>query len=316
MLAEPGALMSFAGPRVVQQTTREKLPEDFGLAESNLRFGHLDAIVARPELRPRSPAPAPLRRWRGRPSSGCASGWAGSRNMPLLRGAGLSRRARAAPEAARADPGRAATGEEIWRSVELARHPDRPYTLDYVERLFDDWFELHGDRPRATTPRSSRGSGGSTAGRSSLVGHQKGRDLKERHRRNFGSAYPEGYRKAMRAMELAERHGFPVVSLVDTPGAYPGRRRRAARPGRRDRALAGADGAPRRADGRLRDRRGRLRRRGRDRARRPGADAGERDLLGDLARGLRRDPLARRRRGEEGGRRLQAGRRATASSSA
>lgn len=112
--------------------------------------------------------------------------------------------------------------EEIWRSVELARHQDRPYTLDYVERILDDFFELHGDRGRADDPALVTGVGSLRGRTVVLVGHQKGRDLKERTRRNFGMAYPEGYRKAMRAMALADRHGFPVVTLVDTPGAYPG----------------------------------------------------------------------------------------------
>ncbi len=114
------------------------------------------------------------------------------------------------------------TDEQIWRSVELARHQDRPYTLDYVERLLDDFFELHGDRTRADDPAVVAGLGRFDGRTVVLVGQQKGRDIKERTRRNFGMAYPEGYRKAMRAMELAERHGFPVVTLVDTPGAYPG----------------------------------------------------------------------------------------------
>ena len=114
------------------------------------------------------------------------------------------------------------TDEEIWRSVELARHQDRPYTLDYVERLCEDFFELRGDRGRADDQALVAGLG-KLAGRTvALVGHQKGRELKERTKRNFGMAYPEGYRKAIRVMELAGRHGFPVVSLVDTPGAYPG----------------------------------------------------------------------------------------------
>ncbi len=114
------------------------------------------------------------------------------------------------------------TDEDIWRSVELARHEDRPYTPDYVERILEDWFELHGDRGRADDAALVTGLG-KLAGRTiALVGHQKGRDIKERTERNFGMAYPEGYRKAMRVMELADRHGFPVVTLVDTPGAYPG----------------------------------------------------------------------------------------------
>ena len=114
------------------------------------------------------------------------------------------------------------TAEEIWRSVELARHQDRPYTLDYVSRLFDDFFELHGDRAQGDDAAIVTGLGRFDGRTVVLVGHQKGRDLKERTERNFGMAYPEGYRKAMRAMELADRHRFPVITLVDTPGAYPG----------------------------------------------------------------------------------------------
>jgi acetyl-CoA carboxylase carboxyl transferase subunit alpha len=114
------------------------------------------------------------------------------------------------------------TDEEIWRSVELARHQDRPYTLDYVKRLFDDWVELHGDRGRADDHALVIGLGRFGGRTVALVGNQKGRDIKERTHRNFGMAYPEGYRKAMRLMELAELHRFPLLSLVDIPGAYPG----------------------------------------------------------------------------------------------
>ena len=116
----------------------------------------------------------------------------------------------------------APTDEEIWRSVELARHQDRPYTLDYVERLFKDWVELHGDRGRADDAAVVIGLGRFGGRTVALVGNQKGRDIQERTTRNFGMAYPEGYRKAMRLMELADRHGFPLISLVDIPGAYPG----------------------------------------------------------------------------------------------
>jgi acetyl-CoA carboxylase carboxyl transferase subunit alpha len=112
--------------------------------------------------------------------------------------------------------------EEIWRAVELARHQDRPYTLDYVGRLFEDFFELHGDRSRSDDAAVVAGLGRLDGRTVVVVGQQKGRDLKERTRRNFGMAYPEGYRKAMRAMQLAERHRFPLLTLVDTPGAYPG----------------------------------------------------------------------------------------------
>jgi len=107
-------------------------------------------------------------------------------------------------------------------SGELARHQDRPYTLDYVERIFEDFFELHGDRGRADDHALVTGLGKLEGRTVVLIGHQKGRDLKERATRNFGMAYPEGYRKAMRAMALADRHGFPLITMVDTPGAYPG----------------------------------------------------------------------------------------------
>jgi acetyl-CoA carboxylase carboxyl transferase subunit alpha len=114
------------------------------------------------------------------------------------------------------------SAEEIWRSVELARHQDRPYTLDYAERILDDFFELHGDRARADDTALVTALAKLEGRTIVLVGHQKGRDLKERTHRNFGMAYPEGYRKAMRAMALADLHGFPLLTLVDTPGAYPG----------------------------------------------------------------------------------------------
>ena len=114
------------------------------------------------------------------------------------------------------------TDEDIWHAVELARHQDRPYTLDYVERLLEDWFELRGDRGRADDHAIVAGLGRFDGRTVALVGQQKGRDIKDRIDRNFGSAHPEGYRKAMRVMELANRHDFPLITLVDTPGAYPG----------------------------------------------------------------------------------------------
>ena len=91
-----------------------------------------------------------------------------------------------------------------------------------MERILDDWFELHGDRGRADDHALVAGIGKLEGRTIALIGHQKGRDIKERTMRNFGMAYPEGYRKAMRVMEFADRHRFPVVTLVDTPGAYPG----------------------------------------------------------------------------------------------
>jgi acetyl-CoA carboxylase carboxyl transferase subunit alpha len=141
--------------------------------------------------------------------------------MKLLRGTRLSgelERLQDQLDRLREEP----SAEEIWQSVDLARHQDRPYALDYVERIFDDFFELHGDRGRLDDRAVVTGLGRLDGRTMVLVGHQKGRDLKERTNRNFGMALPEGYRKAMRAMSLADRHGFPLVTMIDTPGAYPG----------------------------------------------------------------------------------------------
>jgi acetyl-CoA carboxylase carboxyl transferase subunit alpha len=143
------------------------------------------------------------------------------RELPLLRGVGVSgEMARLQHQIDRIaeEP----SADEVWRAVELARHQDRPYTLDYVERIFDDFIELHGDRSFADDAALVTGIGRFRGETVALVGHQKGRDIRERTHRNFGMTYPEGYRKAMRVMELAERHRFPVITLVDTPGAYPG----------------------------------------------------------------------------------------------
>ncbi len=143
------------------------------------------------------------------------------RNMPLLGGAKLSGELdRLQRQLDRI--GQQPTDEEIWRSVELARHDERPYTLDYVERLLDDWFELHGDRSYADDGAMIAGLGRLDGRTVALVGQQKGRDTHERAARQFGMPNPEGYRKAIRVMELADKHRFPVISLVDTPGAYPG----------------------------------------------------------------------------------------------
>jgi acetyl-CoA carboxylase carboxyl transferase subunit alpha len=143
------------------------------------------------------------------------------RNMPLLGGAKLSgdlQRLERQLDRLQQE----ATDEEIWRSVQLARHDSRPYTLDYVDRMLDDWFELHGDRFNADDGAMVAGLGKLDGRTVALVGQQKGRDIKERAERRFGMPNPEGYKKAIRVMELANRHGFPVISLVDTPGAYPG----------------------------------------------------------------------------------------------
>ena len=109
-----------------------------------------------------------------------------------------------------------------WQKTQLARHPERPYTLDYINMMVEDFVELHGDRRFADDAAIVGGLGRIDGISCVIVGHQKGRGVKERIQRNFGQPHPEGYRKALRLMKMAERFGLPVVTLIDTPGAYPG----------------------------------------------------------------------------------------------
>jgi acetyl-CoA carboxylase carboxyl transferase subunit alpha len=109
-----------------------------------------------------------------------------------------------------------------WQVTQLARHPQRPYTMDYVERIFTDFSELHGDRAYADDPAIVGGVARLDGQPLVVIGHQKGRDTKSKVRRNFGMPRPEGYRKAIRLMRLAARFQLPVVTMIDTPGAYPG----------------------------------------------------------------------------------------------
>jgi acetyl-CoA carboxylase carboxyl transferase subunit alpha len=109
-----------------------------------------------------------------------------------------------------------------WQVAQLARHPQRPYTLDYASAVFDEFHELHGDRMYADDQAIVGGLARLEGKPVMLIGHQKGRDTKERVRRNYGMPKPEGYRKALRLMKLAERFRLPLITLIDTPGAYPG----------------------------------------------------------------------------------------------
>ncbi|BCX88368.1 acetyl-CoA carboxylase carboxyl transferase subunit alpha [Methylomarinovum tepidoasis] len=109
-----------------------------------------------------------------------------------------------------------------WQISQLSRHPLRPYTLDYVQQIFTDFHELHGDRTFADDPAIVGGLARLEGRPVMVIGHQKGRDTKEKIRRNFGMPRPEGYRKALRLMQLAEKFHLPVLTFIDTPGAYPG----------------------------------------------------------------------------------------------
>jgi acetyl-CoA carboxylase carboxyl transferase subunit alpha len=109
-----------------------------------------------------------------------------------------------------------------WQISQLARHPQRPYTLDYIHRIFTDFDELHGDRSFGDDPALIGGIARLDGRSVMVIGHQKGREVKEKVRRNFGMPKPEGYRKALRLMEMAERFKLPVLTFIDTPGAFPG----------------------------------------------------------------------------------------------
>ncbi len=113
-------------------------------------------------------------------------------------------------------------GLSPWQITQLARHPSRPYTLDYVAAIFTDFHELHGDRMFGDDHAIVGGLARLAGAPVMLIGHQKGRDTKERVRRNYGMPKPEGYRKALRLMRLAERFQLPLITMIDTPGAYPG----------------------------------------------------------------------------------------------
>ena len=109
-----------------------------------------------------------------------------------------------------------------WQISQISRHPQRPYTIDYIEQVFDDFHEMHGDRAFADDKAIVGGIARLDGHSVMVIGHQKGRDTKEKIRRNFGMPRPEGYRKALRLMKTAERFNLPIVTLIDTPGAYPG----------------------------------------------------------------------------------------------
>jgi acyl-CoA carboxylase subunit beta len=197
ILAEPGAHLGFAGPRVIEQTIRQRLPDGFQTAEFLHKHGLIDAVVPR----------GALRHTLGRllaATSERARGSAPGPTVELIR-----------------DPGRLPV-RDAWETVCRARAMGRPTTLDYIAYLIDDFVELHGDRLAADCPAVVGGLG-RLAGRPIVViGHQKGRDTRERLARNFGMPTPDGYRKAARLMRLAAKLRLPVVTFVDTPGAHPG----------------------------------------------------------------------------------------------
>lgn len=208
ILAEPGALIGFAGPRVIAQTIGQKLPEGFQRAEFLVEKGIIDGVVERQELK--------------------ETVW---KLLNIHQDAlqyihyGDTQNVENLPEI-RNSRGKAAGCDKkeltAWERVEISRSKERPTTLSYVQQVFDDFLELHGDR-------SFRDDGAVIGGIAmfggqpvTVIGQQKGKNVKEKIYRNFGMASPEGYRKALRLMKQAEKFGRPVVTFVDTPGAACG----------------------------------------------------------------------------------------------
>ncbi|WP_432840360.1 acetyl-CoA carboxylase carboxyltransferase subunit alpha [Dactylosporangium sp. CA-092794] len=200
IVAEPGARLGFAGPRVIEQTIKQRLPAGFQTAEFLLKKGFVDLV------RPR----AALRATLGRLLA------AGRRPGP----AGLAADADGGDPAVR-DP-RGLARRDSWQVVRLARRVERPTTLDYIGLMLDEFEELHGDRLGGDCASIVAGVGRMAGAPVVVIGHQKGHGAAELARRNFGMASPEGYRKAARVLRLAGKLGIPVLTLIDTPGAYPG----------------------------------------------------------------------------------------------
>ncbi|MFC3502691.1 acetyl-CoA carboxylase carboxyltransferase subunit alpha [Micromonospora krabiensis] len=204
VVAESGARMGFAGPRVIRQVTGRALPDGFQTADFLLRHGQVDMVVPRRALR--------------------------GRLVALLAAARAARPSATRPPAPRRpakaptpDPAPTAPADgDPWATVRLARHPGRPTTLDYLESAFDGFVELHGDRLGGDCPAVVGGVARVDGHPVMVIGHQKGHTTAELVARNFGMASPAGHRKALRLMRLAARLGLPVVTLVDTPGADPG----------------------------------------------------------------------------------------------
>jgi acetyl-CoA carboxylase carboxyl transferase alpha subunit/acetyl-CoA carboxylase carboxyl transferase beta subunit len=279
-LAEPNALIGFAGARVSAGTIAAELPAGFQRAEFLFRHGFVDRVVPRAALRDELalvlrylrppklavagpdedgeaalPAFRPLsfiseladrvlaeaRRDEAASGTNVEPGVTADRSTTAERGTtadrsttaerGAASAAAATPRtasAAAAAPGNAETAAlppdqaAVWERVQLARHLRRPRTLELVGQLADEWLELHGDRLFGDDEAIVAGLARIDGRRLVVVGHQKGAETEENIRRNFGMPHPEGYRKAIRCFELAERFGLPVLTIVDTPGAYPG----------------------------------------------------------------------------------------------
>lgn len=208
ILAEPGALIGFAGPRVIAQTIGQKLPEGFQRAEFLVEKGIIDGVVERQELKETV--------WKLLNIHQDALQYIHYRDTQNVENLPEIRNSR----------GKAAGCDKkeltAWERVEISRSKERPTTLSYVQQVFDDFLELHGDRAFRDDGAVIGGIAMFGGQPVTVIGQQKGKNVKENIYRNFGMASPEGYRKALRLMKQAEKFGRPVVTFVDTPGAACG----------------------------------------------------------------------------------------------
>jgi acetyl-CoA carboxylase carboxyl transferase subunit beta len=198
IICEPKARVGFAGPQVIEQTIRQKLPAGFQTAEFLMEKGQIDLIAPRAELPNLFRKLLACHDRRVAPPAAPAAAVARAQTEPPL------------------------TRRTAWESVQLARNPDRPNLREYIDLVFDGFTELHGDRCFRDDPAIVGGLATLDGRPVMIVGHQKGRGTKENIARNFGMPHPEGYRKALRLMQYAGRLGLPLVTFIDTPGAYPG----------------------------------------------------------------------------------------------
>lgn len=225
ILAEPGALIGFAGPRVIEQTIRQKLPKDFQRAEFLLEHGFLDAIVEREKLRERLSELLKLHCGDSADSVGsadfvAAAASANSADSGMAqKNAGQNSRTEGMIYG---ESSAASISMHAWEHVQLARDKRRPVGHDYIERLFPDFVELHGDRYLRDDPAVIGGLATFWGMPVTVIAQEKGEGTKGCIARNFGMVSPDGYRKSMRLVRQAEKFGRPVIFFVDTPGAFCG----------------------------------------------------------------------------------------------
>jgi len=200
LVSEPGSHIGFAGPKIIEQTIRQQLPDGFQTAGFLLDHGQLDLVEPRENLRVSIRKVLELHATAGALAGGLPETEGAA---PITDPAGLAVR----------DP---------WEIVQLARHIDRPNFLEYVSHIFDDFQELYGDRLFAEDAAIAGGLARLGETTVMVIGHHKGHTTQEMMERNFGMPNPEGYRKGLRLMRYAAKFGMPIVTLVDTPGAYPG----------------------------------------------------------------------------------------------